>query len=264
MQPDTSSDQPHPGDMPRPTLLGFTLIELLVVIAIIAILAAMLLPALARAKAKALRTQCASNLKQQAVACMLYAGNFGDLLPSVDAAEPVDPDPAGTGAVATYWNYGGKQGTEYYGNLRLVNPYVGQNSQVNTNSGGGAFVFKCPSDNGALKAWWPDDRKPTVFDCFGMSYLYNSSADDNDGDNGLYEKKTTAILHASKVILVNDYPCSVHFLNVAVFQFSYWHDTKRLGYGNVAFVDGHVQYLAATQNNPDFQDGPSWTFIYNH
>src|SRR2546430_9145565 len=60
---------------------GFTLIELLVVIAIIAILAALLLPALANAKAKALGIQCMSNIKQLTLAWVMYPDDNRGYLP---------------------------------------------------------------------------------------------------------------------------------------------------------------------------------------
>ena len=74
----TSSPQRDAGRSSRP---GFTLIELLVVIAIIAILAAMLLPSLASAKAKAKRIQCTSNLHQWIIAFNLYGTDNHDSMP---------------------------------------------------------------------------------------------------------------------------------------------------------------------------------------
>jgi len=67
---------------------AFTLIELLVVIAIIAILAAILFPVFAQAKAAAKKTSSLSNMKQQALAVIMYAGDFDDTVPPCTAWSP--------------------------------------------------------------------------------------------------------------------------------------------------------------------------------
>ncbi len=122
---------------------GFTLIELLVVIAIIAILAAMLLPALARAKLAAWGAQCVSNLKQCQLAAAQYKDdNGGYLVPN----SPYDGY-MGAGSAQTSW-IDSKDGTESFpqdspGNTNLalytsglLAPYVAR--QIG--------VYKCPAD----------------------------------------------------------------------------------------------------------------------
>jgi prepilin-type processing-associated H-X9-DG protein len=242
-----------------PRNLAFTIPEVLAVIAIIVIVVAMLLPNLSRARESANRALCASNLHQLAVATRHYLNNNKKVFPT-DA----------NGPVRSYYAWAGKRGTEYTAQERFINPYLNIDRDVNVDDNESVFqVFRCPSDNGAQAGRWNYTRAPSLFDTFGNSYFYNSSAI-NNSPLGLHGRKTREIRSPSAVILANDFAFGMYgwwpMLPGAAdtgFQKAYWHHPTEIGWGNVAFVDGHVEYFRATYNEPDFQNGPDWTFIFD-
>jgi prepilin-type N-terminal cleavage/methylation domain-containing protein/prepilin-type processing-associated H-X9-DG protein len=114
---------------PRLGLRAFNLIELLVVIAIIAILAALIMPAVSRAKGKAHNISCVSQLRQLGLATRMYADDHEQHLPSAELlpsmpVEPTSPQPR---------------------ICDVLGPYVGK---VSSGTNSSAVVFKCPVDKG--------------------------------------------------------------------------------------------------------------------
>jgi prepilin-type N-terminal cleavage/methylation domain-containing protein/prepilin-type processing-associated H-X9-DG protein len=125
---------------------GFTLIELLVVIAIIAILAAMLLPALNKSKARAQGTMCMSNMRQLTLAWIQYAHDSNDLIPYASSDRSFAPDPKRDAYV---WVTG----------LLDFDPYNTSNYDVATDiqksplwpyCGKSAGIWKCPADHSTI------------------------------------------------------------------------------------------------------------------
>jgi prepilin-type N-terminal cleavage/methylation domain-containing protein len=141
---------------------GFTLIELLVVIAIVAILAAILFPVFASAKAAAKKTTCLSNLKQIGDAIVLYEGDYDDIFPN--AIDPSDK------YVQSIWN----QSPTWQARIQYM-PMLHEALQPYVKS---KEVFHCPSDTGTnyLDSSLPNmlPSAPSLFQTYGTSYLYRT------------------------------------------------------------------------------------------
>jgi prepilin-type N-terminal cleavage/methylation domain-containing protein/prepilin-type processing-associated H-X9-DG protein len=155
------------GSLPRPAgsiyLRGaFTLIELLVVIAIIAILAALLLPALAGAKMQAWRIQCVGNEKQMILAWTIYAGDNNDRLVLNGG------DTATTSTSPHLWVYGGNHGSadSLTNDLYLADPNFALFAKILP----AVRIYKCPAD----RSTWPVWPSTVIFAAEERSYALNS------------------------------------------------------------------------------------------
>jgi len=222
---------------------AFTLVELLVVLAVIAILAALLLPVLSRAKMKAGQVSCYNNLRQLGIAFNLYYSANKDCFPAPGSKGLYGPQPEDW----IWWQFNRDV------NQSAILPHL---SQFN------ATLFRCPQDDVAKKL----ANSTTYTDQYRFSYSMTSYDLEGEVNPGLstiikpnrqaYYFKSTQVNNPSQIILLVDedrktlndsrwVPIESHGVVNLIAQ-------RHSGKGAVNFVDGHVESVPADYGlNPE-------------
>lgn len=209
---------------------AFTLIELLVVIAIIAILAALLLPALAKAKERANATKCLNNTKQLELASIMYSDDNADVFVHNDTAGAT-----GTDAAAGAWIQGNVQS---YTTLPPYSSWVSSGVLWDYNKSFG--IYQCPASRAVVNRGVPHNRS------YSISVQLNCKSGKTDAYT-FVAKRMSEVKNPSQVFVFGEEnQISIDNGTMGVFSLataSYWNPpTARHNNGaTFSFVDGHAE-----------------------